>query len=75
MSIIQSDTDPRNVEAIIENIKGLNEDELELLWDWFNSKTVVGGMLLDIPESKKECGNCSRIIDENETRCERCKNL
>lgn len=28
-----------------------------------------------VTEVKKICGNCSRIINEDEQRCERCKKL
>lgn len=41
-------TDTKKVEEIINLITELNSDDLEALWDWFNSKTIVGGMIVDL---------------------------
>lgn len=41
-------TDTKKVEEIINLITELNGDDLETLWDWFNSKAIVGDMLVDI---------------------------
>ena len=40
-------TDTKKMEEIINLITELNGDDLETLWDWFNSKTIVEGMLVD----------------------------
>ncbi|MEK6881694.1 MAG: hypothetical protein AABY22_18890 [Nanoarchaeota archaeon] len=49
-----------------ENKEEAEDKALEMAKDYIaeNAETVA-----------KLCGNCSREIDENENRCERCKNL
>lgn len=41
-------TDTKKVQEIIDLITELEGDDLESLWEWFQSKGIVGGMLIDL---------------------------
>jgi hypothetical protein len=49
MAIIQA-KNAQEVQDIINAIYDLETEDLEALWDWFNHKTIVGGMLVDNAE-------------------------
>ena len=52
--MIISATDTNKLQEIINAIYELKNDDLESLWDWFNHKTIVGGMIVDLPETQEE---------------------
>ena len=47
--IIQA-TDTKKMDEILALIYELKGDDLETLWDWFNKKALVGGMIVDLPK-------------------------
>jgi len=50
--ILQAD-EPDKLQTIIDAINELTSDDKEELWTWFNSKTLVGGMIVDSPAEER----------------------
>ena len=54
--IIQA-TNTGKLQETIDAIYELEGDDLESLWNWFNHKTLIGGMIVDLPETQEEINN------------------
>ena len=61
--IIQAD-EPNKLDEILRLIGELTTEDKQELWEWFNSKAIVGDMIVDLPEEKKEyCGKTQEQKD------------
>jgi len=50
--IIQAD-EPNKLDEILRLIWELPSEDHEVLWQWFDSKALVGGVIVDLPKEKE----------------------